>query len=116
MDYSAANLSVWNFIIQLGVIAALILLSNLLKKRIGFFRKSLMPTAVLAGFLLLFLRSLNILRIDADLLSIMTYHGIAIGFIAMSLRVKKQGEKYPKNERLLRHLLLTDAEYTRRGR
>lgn len=31
-------------------------------------------------------------------------------------RVKKQGEKYPKNERLLRHLLLTDAEYTRRGR
>ena len=92
MDYSAANLSVWNFIIQLGVIAALILLSNLLKKRIGFFRKSLMPTAVLAGFLLLLLRSLNIIRVDADLLSIMTYHGIAIGFIAMSLRVKKQGD------------------------
>ncbi len=92
MDYSAENLSLWNFIIQMGVIAVLILLSNLLKKNVGFFRRSLMPTAVLAGFLLLILRNLNILRIDADLLSTVTYHGIAIGFIAMALRIKKQGD------------------------
>ncbi len=92
MDYSANNLSLWNFIIQMGVIAVLILLSNMLKKRVGFFRRSLMPTAVLAGFLLLLLRNLNILNIDADLLSTVTYHGIAIGFIAMALRIKKQGE------------------------
>ncbi len=92
MDYSAENISLWNFIIQMGVIAVLILLSNLLKKKIGFFRRSLMPTAVLAGFLLLLLRNLNILHIDADLLSTVTYHGIAIGFIAMALRIKKQGE------------------------
>ena len=31
-------------------------------------------------------------------------------------RVKKSAEEYPKNERILRHLLLADAEYTRRGR
>ena len=92
MDYSAENLSLWNFIIQMGVIAALILFSNLLRKKVPFFRKSLMPTAVLAGFLLLLLRSFRVLNIDADLLSTVTYHGIAIGFIAMALRIKKQGD------------------------
>lgn len=90
MDYSAANQAIWGPLIQFGIIAAAVLLANALRRKIGFFRKSLMPTAVLAGFILLILRSIGVLRLDSDFLETITYHGIAIGFIAMSLRVQEK--------------------------
>lgn len=87
MDFSAANTALWNWIIQIGVIAGLILLANLLRRKVSFIRKSLMPTAVLAGFILLLLNSLNILKINMQFMEMLTYHCLAIGFIAMSLRI-----------------------------
>lgn len=93
MDYSSANTALWNIIIQMGIIAAAILVANLLRRKVGFIKKSLVPTAVLAGFLLLLLRSLGVLRIDLNLLEMLTYHGLAIGFIALSLRVPKRTEE-----------------------
>lgn len=90
MDYSAANHALWNILIQFGFLAAAILIANVLRRKIPFFRKSLMPTAVLAGFLLLILRSVGLIRLDGEMLEMITYHGIAIGFIAMSLRVQKK--------------------------
>lgn len=87
MDYSAANTALWNVIIQLGLIAAAILLCNMLRNRVEFIRKGMMPVAVMAGFLLLVLKYLGIVSLDGDILEILVYHGIALGFIAMSLRV-----------------------------
>ncbi len=87
MDYSAANLTLWNMIIQLGLIAGAILIAFLLRERIPFIRKSLMPIAVLAGFLLLILKYTGLIRLDSELMEMLVYHGIALGFIAMSLRV-----------------------------
>ena len=52
MDFSSANSALWNPIIQMGVLAGLILLANTLRRKIKLIRNSLMPTAVLAGFLL----------------------------------------------------------------
>ena len=91
MDYSAANTALWNILIQFGILAAAIIVANILRRKIPFFKKSLMPTAVLAGFLLLILRSVGVLNMDSQMLETITYHGIAIGFIAMSLRVQKKG-------------------------
>lgn len=87
MDFSAANKSLWNIVIQFGIIAAAVLVSMLLRRRVPWIRKSLMPIAVLAGFALLILRSAGILNLDMNILETMTYHGIAIGFIALSLRI-----------------------------
>ena len=87
MDYSAANHSLWNIIIQMGILACAILLANFLRQRIPVVRKSLMPVAVLGGFLLLAARYLGIAPIDQHLMEMLVYHGIALGFIAMSLRV-----------------------------
>ncbi|MDR1003111.1 MAG: hypothetical protein LBL82_07580 [Oscillospiraceae bacterium] len=87
MDYSAANSSLWNIIIQLGVMAGMIILATLVRRKVPFIKKSLMPTAVIAGFLLLILRNTGLLSIDTNVLEMITYHGIAIGFIALSLRV-----------------------------
>ena len=93
MDFSASNQELWNIVIQFGLIASAILISTFLRRKVPFIRKSLMPTAVLAGFLMLILRSVGILTFDTKLLEIMTYHGIAIGFIALSLRIpSKTGE------------------------
>lgn len=96
MDFSAANVSLWNPIVQLGIIAGLILVANILRRKIKFIQASLMPTAVLAGFILLLLRTSGILPIDTDFLEMITYHMIALGFIALSLRVpEKQSEATP---------------------
>lgn len=96
MDFSAANVSLWNPMVQLGIIAGLILLANVLRRKIPFVRASLMPTAVLAGFILLLLRTTGILSIDTDFLEMITYHMIALGFIAMALRVpEKTKESVP---------------------
>ena len=103
MNYSASNIDLWDLIIQIGMIALFLLLANVLRRKIPFFRKSLMPTAVLAGFLFLILRTVGRALVpaatveklafdpfDTTILEMLTYHGIAIGFIAQSLRVSKK--------------------------
>lgn len=96
MDFSAANTALWNPMVQLGIIAGLILLANVLRRKIAFVQASLMPTAVLAGFILLLLRTTGALPIDTDFLEMITYHMIALGFIAMALRVpEKTTESVP---------------------
>ena len=93
MDYSAANTGLWNFFINMGILAGALLIANVLLRKSSIIRKSLMPTAVLAGFLLLIVRSLGILKLPAAFLEMVTYHGIAIGFIALSLRSEAEGDK-----------------------
>ncbi len=90
-----ATPGVWNMIVQLGIIAALLLLANLLRRRIPFIRRSLMPVSVLAGFLMLGLKLLlrkgfHTELFDHELLDTLVYHCIALGFIAMSLRVSQK--------------------------
>lgn len=93
MDYSAANGQLWNAIIQFGYIAGAILLAYYLRQTLSFIRKSMLPVAVLGGFLLLIVKQLGIVHIDDNLMEILTYHGIALGFIAMSLRVPDSENK-----------------------
>ena len=87
MDYSAANAALWNIIIQLGLIAGAILLCNMLRNRVRAIRNAMMPVSVMAGFLLLLLKLTRLIAIDGAVMEILVYHGIALGFIAMSLRV-----------------------------
>ena len=86
MDFSAANVELWSPIVQTAIIAGLILLANVIRRKIPFIRNSLMPTAVLAGFILLILRTAGVVKMDAEFLEVITYHAIALGFIALSLR------------------------------
>lgn len=93
MDYSSANTELWAPILQIGLIAASVIVATILRRKIAFVRKSLLPTAVLAGFLLLLLRTAGILHLDGNTMETLTYHGLAVGFIAMSLRIPRFGEK-----------------------
>ncbi|MBR3258909.1 MAG: hypothetical protein IKF96_07980, partial [Eggerthellaceae bacterium] len=94
MDYSAANTALWNPIVQLGLIAVSLLAAYALQRLVPAIRKSMIPAAVIAGFLLLLLKVLGILGTDGEFMEILTYHGIAIGFIALTLRVPEgNGDK-----------------------
>ncbi len=93
MDYSASNTALWSGIIQFGIIAGAIILSNTLRRKVSFIRGTMMPTAVLAGFLLLLLRSFGVLQMNDAFLETVTYHGIALGFIAMGLRVPAEKQQ-----------------------
>ncbi|HZJ89223.1 MAG TPA: hypothetical protein VFD05_00885 [Bacilli bacterium] len=82
----------WYPLVQLGFIAALLLLGNTLRRKIPFLRKFLVPTGLIAGFLGLGLKyvflatDINIdgLRlIDENYMHFVTYHALAIGFIAL---------------------------------
>ncbi|MBQ6951830.1 MAG: sodium:glutamate symporter, partial [Clostridia bacterium] len=92
MDYSAANPGMWNFVIQLGSIALSVLVANILRRKVPFIKNSLMPVAVLAGFLLLLLKVLGLFKPDNNLLEMLVYHCIALGFISMSLRRTKKDQ------------------------
>ena len=92
MDYSAANHALWNVIIQFGYIAAVILIAISLRQTIKPIRKTMLPVAVLGGFILLIAKETGLINLDENLLSALTYHGIALGFIAMSLRTPVQRE------------------------
>ena len=99
MDFSSANIELWSPIIQIGIIAGLVLLANILRRKLLFIRKSMIPTAVLAGFILLLLKTFNIVPVvSTEFLESITYHTIALGFIAMSLRVP---EKTLETERMI---------------
>ena len=87
MDYSGANTQLWNSILQMTVIIVPILVANVLRRKVIAIRSLMMPTSVFAGFLLLIVKALGLIEIDTGFFEYITYHCIAIGFIAMSLRV-----------------------------
>ena len=90
MDYSASNTVLWAPWVQVGIISGILLLANVLRRKIAFVRKSLMPTAVLGGFLLLLFKYLGIVNVTTEFLEILTYHMLGIGFVAMSLRIPEK--------------------------
>lgn len=87
MDFSYSNVSLWSGMLQFGVLCTMMLLANVLRRKVPFFRKSLIPTAVLAGFIALILRYCEILPINQSFMEMITYHSIGLGFIALSLKI-----------------------------
>lgn len=86
------SISSWTFLIQIFIITAAMLIGNVIRRKVGFMNRSLIPTALIGGLLIFLLKlipSFNDL-IDKDTMEIITYHTLALGFIAMSLRVKKE--------------------------
>jgi glutamate:Na+ symporter, ESS family len=98
MDFSAANTILWNVMLQFGFIAGVMLVSNALRRKVPVIRRSLMPTAVIAGFLALFLRLSGLLPVDESFMEMVTYHTIALGFIALSLRVPNENNQEDKSD------------------
>lgn len=107
MDFSES--SVWTGFIQFGVLCLILLAANTLRRYVPFLRKSLLPTAVIGGLIALAFRSAGLDSLfDTRFLNMITYHFMAIGFIALSLKtsygkgeMKRQASKDAFNSGLL---------------
>ena len=97
-DFTLANYdAVWAFLVQIGLLMMCLMLGNILRRTIPLFRKCLIPSALLGGVLLLttdlVCKSFGIVLVDNRLMQVITYHCLAIGFAAMSLKTEKSTHK-----------------------
>ena len=97
-DFTLANYgAVWSFMVQLGLLLLFLMLGNILRRTIPWFRKCLIPSALLGGALLLIVdiiaKACGFMLVDNRLMQVITYHGLALGFAAMSLKTKKTTAK-----------------------
>ena len=85
------DMSVWFFIIELGVLFGAMLLANMLRRVIAPLRKSLIPSSVIGGFILLIANFLyqkitGYALFEKLTMELFTYHCLGLGFIALSLK------------------------------
>ena len=100
-DFTLANYdAVWSFLVQLGLLLIFLVLGNILRRTIPLFRKCLIPSALLGGTLLLVVdiicKQLGFFLVDNRLMQVITYHCLAIGFAAMTLKTEKSTHKTNK--------------------
>ena len=103
--------NVWSWILLFGVLLGSLLVGNILKKSVPFLQDSLIPTSVIGGAILLIVAAIykgitgDVMFDTAifnhsgtDNLEVITYHTLALGFIASSF--KTTGGKLTKQRSL----------------
>ncbi len=100
-DFSMANYGpVWSFMVQLGLLLIFLMVGNILRRKIPLFRNCLVPSALLGGAMLLLVniitKQFDLVLVDNRLMQVITYHCLAIGFAAMSLKTEKSTHKTSK--------------------
>jgi glutamate:Na+ symporter, ESS family len=106
LDYDVT----WNFVVQIAIVCAILLLSNGLRRKAKFIQKSLLPTAIIGGFVGLGIKYLfshglqwqidGQAIISSGLMSTITFHMIAIGYIALILKGTDKIDALPKGDRV----------------
>ena len=101
----------WKIFIDLGMIGSALLAATWLRTRFRFFQKFLVPNALTAGFLLMFIY--NILRVSLNIttgrLDNLAYHLLNLSFVAMALRSpgsknrRRKGAAFPLALGILTH-------------
>ena len=98
--------SVWKVLLQIALLLGFLLLGNTLRRTIPFLRKAFIPSALIGGLLLFVVNIIfelivektgaeGIYLVDRRTMQIITYHALAIGFIASSLKIVAKDKKAP---------------------
>ncbi len=100
-DFTLENYTaVWSFMVQFGLIMLFLMLGNILRRKIPLFRNRLIPSALLGGSVLLIIniicKQFDFVLVDNRLMQVITYHCLAIGFAAMTLKTEKSTHKTNK--------------------
>ena len=105
---SFSDYSVWNFVLLLTLLLGSLMVANIFKRRVPFLKNSLIPNSVLGGIIILlvewiyklisgnaFFDSAMFGGVGENTLEIITYHCLALGFVASSLKTGggKMGKK-----------------------
>ena len=102
-DFTLANYdAVWAFLVQIGLLLLFMMVGNILRRTIPLFRKCLVPSALLGGAVLLAVditcKQFGVILVDNRLMQVITYHCLAIGFAAMSLKTEKSTHKTTRTQ------------------
>ena len=81
----------WQWLVQFCILATALLLGNVLRTKIPFLNKSLLPSALLGGLLLLIFKAFPNCReiINKPMMEVVTYHALGLGFVALALKNNK---------------------------
>lgn len=114
------DFEVWSFVLTLGILFVAMLLANLLRRVVPFLRKSLIPTPVLAGFLVLIANSIYTSIAGQSMFSgvtleAITYHGLGLGFIAVSMQISNKPKTKQAQTDILNTGLSTVSAYLLQG-
>ncbi len=87
----------WSVFINLGIISAALLLATIIRTKVNFFQRYLIPNSLLAGFMLLPLYNFVFPHIGLSTVDLgeMAYHLLSLSFVALSLKAlprKKPGK------------------------
>ena len=86
----------WSFFINLGIISCGLILATIIRSRVYFFQRYLIPNPLLAGFILLPLYNFVFPKLGLSTVDLgeMAYHLLSLSFVALSLKAlprKKPG-------------------------
>lgn len=90
---------VWNVMLQLCIISVGLLAGNIVRTKVSFMQKSLIPTALIGGALLLIFKAIYTDLfgwedlIDKHTMEVITYHALGLGFVALALKNNKVESK-----------------------
>lgn len=102
-DFTLANYdAVWAFLVQFGLLLIFLMVGNIVRRTVPMFRKCLIPSALLGGTMLLgvniITKQLGFVMVDNRLMQVITYHCLAIGFAAMTLKTEKSNHKTNRSQ------------------
>ena len=119
-DFSLNNYeSVWRVLVVIGLVLIALFVGNVLRNTIPFFKKSLIPSALLGGLVLLIgmiiFKTTGVISEEVNeklqqSMQIITYHGLGIGFAAMTLKTMKTKNK-TANSKVIENGALTGGTY-----
>ena len=86
---------VWGYMIQIFILVIALLVGNVIRRKIPFIKRSLMPTSLLGGLIILIFKFIPEVNdfIDEGFMEIITYHTLGIGFIALAFKTAKESQK-----------------------
>jgi glutamate:Na+ symporter, ESS family len=84
-------LEMWVPVKEFLFLSLFFIIAVILKRKIGFLQKFLIPTSIIGGFIGLILGSeiLNWITLDSEKLGLIIYHLMAVGFISVALKERK---------------------------
>ena len=109
---SVADAPVWDSLIPIFILIGALMFANLLRRSIPFLRKSLIPSALLGGMIVLLFKFIPAVNnfINNALMETITYHCLAMGFIATALKNNK-GTKKTSTKAIVETGVLTGGVY-----
>ena len=123
-----SDFSVWGWMMLFAILLGSLLAGNVLKRAIPILKASLIPTSVLGGAILLIVEAIykaitGVVMFDTELfggsgtasLEVITYHALALGFIAATLKTTEGKLTKKRSEEIFNSGVTTVATYLLQG-